>query len=731
MRAGVVAAVLALCAAAAPVAIAAEPPPAQLVLRADDLTYDRDQGLVIASGSVEVAQGERVLLADSLVYNQRTGTVTAAGNVSLLEPSGEVLFASHIELGDEMKRGIARDIRILLTDDSRFAANGAVRTGGNRTEMSKAVYSPCKLCPEHRDRPPLWQIKAVRVVHDQARQDIEYRNATLEFFGIPVAYTPYFSHPDPTVKRRSGFLAPVFGSSNQLGLTAQIPYHFVLGPNRDATFAPIFATGEVPVLTGEYRQRTETGQFEFAGSATWPKRRDALGEVVDGREFRGHIEGSGKFDLGDAWRWGFQVERATDDTYLKRYDFSSADTLTSRVFLEGSRGGGYASVNGYAFQGLDSCDEPGETPLILPIAEYKYLSEPGMWGGRYSFDANLMSLTHSAGTIIDAPDVGCPTNVGGGASVRRLSVSGGWQRPFLGQAGDIYSLSASVRGDLYWVDEVVVDPMAPAPEKFSGLTGRIFPQLALDWRYPWIRQTGTMRQVIEPMVQVALSPYGGNPDEIPNEDSKNFEFDDTNLFSQVRYPGLDRVDGGPRVSYGVRLGVYGVGGGRTTAFIGQSLRIGGGSTFDSGSGLEDNLSDFVGRVVVAPSDYFDLSYRFRLGRNDLAPRRSELDLTAGPEWLRVKLGYLSLDEAPSEDDVGKRQEINVSGTAALGRYWSVNGRFRRDLTGESTLRVGGGLTYEDECLFFSIDVERNFITPERDIGEGTTVKLALRLKPLT
>ncbi len=137
MRAWLVAALLAMCASA--MAGSAAEPPAQVVLRADELTFDRNQNLVIASGNVEVAQGKRVVLADTLTYNQLTGIVTATGNVSLLEPSGDVLFADHIELSDEMRNGIARDIRILLTDDSRFAANGAVRTGGNRTEMSKAV----------------------------------------------------------------------------------------------------------------------------------------------------------------------------------------------------------------------------------------------------------------------------------------------------------------------------------------------------------------------------------------------------------------------------------------------------------------------------------------------------------------------------------------------------------------------------------------------------------------
>ena len=732
MQPGLAAGLLALCMAVAPVAHAAEPADqtTPLVLRADEVTFDRGQNLVVASGNVEIAHGERILLADQVTYNQLTDTATASGNVSLLEPSGDVLFASRIDLSDRFSNGIARDVRILLADESRFAANGAVRTGGNRTEMSKAVFSPCRLCPEHRDRPPLWQLKAERVVHDQARQTIDYKKVSLEVFGIPIAYAPFFSHPDPTVKRRSGFLAPSYGSSNQLGLTVQTPYFFVLGPHRDATFAPIFTTGEGIVLTGEYRQRTRSGKFEMAGSMTYPERRDANNEVTDGRQFRGHIEGSGKFDLGDDWRWGFQVERASDDTYLKRYDFNSADSLTSRLFIEGSHDRSYAAVNGYAFQGLEACDDPEETPLVLPIAEYRYLSEPDGFGGRYSLDANVMALTHSAGTVVDKGATPCPTVDGGGAEVRRFSLAGGWRLPYLGRAGDIYTLSATLRGDLYWVDEVVVNPGAPVLRTFSGLTGRIFPQFALDWRYPWVRQTGTVRQVIEPVVQLAVSPFSHNPDEIPDEDSKGFEFDDTNLFSLNRFPGLDRVEGGPRLSYGMRWGVYGVSGGRTTAFVGQSLRLMDEDTFKPGSGLRDHLSDIVGRVVVSPSRYLDLSYRFRFGWIDLAPRRSEFDLTAGPESLRVKLGFLSLDEAPAEDDVGKREELTMSARATLGPNWSITGHYRRDVTNGRTLKVGGGVVYQDECVYVSSEVGRRFITPERDIGEGTSFNFTIRLKHL-
>ncbi len=702
---------LGLAAADARAQIATLDGSAPVVLRADDVAYDSRQGIVIATGNVEVAQNNRILFADRITFDKQTNTVKASGNVSLLEPTGEVLFAEEVELTDEMKEGVMRDIRIILTDNSRMAANGAVRSGGYRTEMRQAVFSPCKLCPDNPDAAPLWQLKAARVVHDQRRHEIEYSDVVLEAFGVPIAYAPFFSHPDPTVKRRSGFLTPTYRSGSELGFSLQVPYYFNLAPNRDATLAPIFTTKEGPVLVGEYRARTERGEYQLAGSITNPESRGLNGETIGGRDVRGHIEGTGAFQLSDVWRWGYQLDRATDDTYLRRYNFSNEDTLTSRLYLEGIDGRNYAGINGYAFQGLEVDDDPGQAPLVLPIAEYNLVLEKGLFGGNYTFDANLMSLSRTEGT-----------------DTRRLSVDGGWHLPFIGSAGDIYTLNTQLRGDLYWVDDLANRGRTASSDE---ITGRIVPSLSLDWRYPWIRQAGTTRQIIEPVAKIAVSPYGGNPDGIPNEDSQDFEFDHTNLFDLMRFPGLDRVEGGPRVSYGLRAGVYGISGGRTTAFFGQSYRVKADSTFERGSGLEDKFSDFVGSVNISPADFVDLSFRFRLDHDDLSPRRSEVNLNGGPNWLRINFGYLSLDDPPDnlDDDVEAREEINVSARFRFASNWSISANTRRNLTTDNTIRYGFGINYGDECLIFSTRFVRSF-TQDRDVEPTTSIQFVVTLRNL-
>ena len=220
---------------------------APVVFRADEVEYDEQLALTIARGHVEISQNGQVLLADTVTYNQRTDTITASGNVSLSQPTGEIAFADFIELRDSMNEGFAKNIRLLLSDRSRLAANTGRRTKGIRTELRRAVYSPCDLCKTDPTAPPAWQLKAREIDHDKELKLVEFKDATMEIDGWPVFYTPYISTPDPTVKRASGFLTPSFGGSNTLGAHATIPYFIDLGPDKDLTLAPRFTTKVGPV----------------------------------------------------------------------------------------------------------------------------------------------------------------------------------------------------------------------------------------------------------------------------------------------------------------------------------------------------------------------------------------------------------------------------------------------------------------------------------------------------
>lgn len=682
------------------------------LLSAETVSYDTQLEIVTASGNVEISDEERILLADSVSYNIREGTVRASGNISLTEPNGDVIFAEYLELDDSLRTGFIRGIRILMSDNARFAANGGRRFANGDTELAKAVYSPCELCPDDPERAPLWQIKAARVVHDGKEKTVRYRHAVLEFFGVPVAYTPYFEHPDPTVKRKSGFLTPRFGSSSELGLKAEIPYFFNLAPNRDVTLSPLITSKEGVMLQAEYRHRTETGRYRVAGSGTYVDERDDFNRALDNKEFRGHIESDGRFDIDPTWRWGFDVNRTTDDTYLRRYDLSSAHTLTSDLFLEGFRRRNYAHASAFAFQGLRVEDDSGLTPIVAPLLEYEMVTEPSDLGSRYRLGLSAVALQRTDG--IDTS---------------RMSARGAWQLPYTSPIGDVYTMTAALTGDLYWIDDVDRGGV-PANNADDGFEGRVLPHLAFDWRYPFVRRDNTVRQLIEPIAQVIYTPDDGKSDDIPNEDSISVEFDDTNLFDLNRFPGYDRIETGLRVNYGVKASVYGQSGGYSSLILGQVLRLEDSDEFDTNSGLADSASDLVASLTISPSELFDLTTRFRLDPDNLDRRRNEVYASMGGERLKLIGSYVFLDKDLTANLLEEREELYLWGRARLTPGWSLMAQGRRDLTSDGgTINAGAGLRYEDECLIFEVALERDF-TRDRDVEPSTNLNFRVVLKQL-
>ncbi len=691
-------------------------PPSQdpgVLITAEQVQHDQAKGVVSAEGKVEITTDERILRADRVSYDTRNDVVSAEGNVVILEPTGEVFFADKVQLRDQLRNGFIFGIRALLSDNSRMAANAASRRDGNKTIMSKAVYSPCNLCPDNPGRAPLWQLKAHKVEHNQLAQRIDYKDVVLEVYGVPIAYSPFFSHPDPTVKRKSGFLAPSLKSTSELGSMVTVPYYWVIAPHRDLTFSPTFTTKEGVILAGEYRERTETGEYKFDASVTYPEKRDANNQLEGDREIRGHLRGDGKFDIDDTWRWGFSAFASSDDTYLDRYRISGSDVLESNAYIEGFRGRNYAAANAWAYQDLRQNQESGQTPHVLPLLEYSYVGEPGKLGQRFNFETSFLSLVRTDGR-----------------DTTRMSANVGWRLPYIGPAGDVYTLNANVRADGYVVNDSDGSLNRSGGNQEDGFDGRIWPTLSFDWRYPFVRRDGTTRQIIEPIVQAVVTPNEGNSKNIPNEDSQSFEFDDTNLFSENRFPGIDRVEDGPRLNYGLRAGVYGESGGYSSFLFGQTLRARKSGTFDGNTGLEEHLSDYVGRIQIVPGPYLSYTQRFRMDRDSLNIRRNEIDLEAGPKALRFKVGYAELEDELANDEFISREELRLSGTAKITPNWTLTAYDQIDLTDDGgTIKYGGTLTYLDECIEVSFGMERRF-TQDRDIQPSTDFNFRVVLRGL-
>lgn len=687
-------------------------------LVADEVGYDDDFGIFVARGHVEAQRGDKIIMADTLTYNERTKAVTANGNVAMLMPNGDTFFGNYADVSEDFNDGIVRGFKGLLKDKSRIAAQTAQRVGGNKMILKNAAYTPCLPCKTDPTRQPIWQVKARDVIQDDTQQTITYHDAWMEMWGLPVFWTPYFQHPAPGVKRASGLLEPRFSaSSGRAGYQYAQPYFVALGPDKDVTLTPIVRVGGGPDPAGavgdiEYRQRMRDGAFRLEVSGT---QEDRVGNedttIVKHNEFRGHLEADGLFQINRDWRWGFNNKVTLDKSYLRQYHFGSPDWLENQLWAEGFFGRSYFDARAMGFQSTDKDFDSDNAPMVLPSLNYNFVGEPGPYGAYWGLNVNTRNIVRSE----DRDSL-------------RFSAAPNWTLPYTSSIGDIYELKLSLQTDLYIVNDVDKNSDDVNGGDFDGVAGRFFPEASLKWRYPFVNAGESITQVFQPIAQLVLAPDCCNTGKIPNDDSRAFEWDDTKVFDPDRFAGSDRVDSGSRLNYGFEWTGYLPEGGSLDLFLGQSLRFwNDGDEVRAGSGIDDDLSDLVGRVVVTPAEWLDMSYRFRLDVGDMDMNRQDLGLVVGPEELRASLNYVQI-----EDDVGggKEEQIGLGIRAKIGEYWSIGAQGSYDIHDSELIAIGSVLDYQDECFGLLLNASYAPESDEDDTSGDFTAMVQFRFTNL-
>ncbi len=696
---------------------------------ADAVEYDRDAGIVTATGHVEAWQNDNILRADKVTFDRNTNVAAATGNVVVLQPDGQVLFADYAELTAGMKDGILRGMRAQLAENGKLAANGARRTNGLINELSKVVYSTCNICKDDPSQPPFWQMRASSAVEDKEHERIEFTDATLEMFGYPVAYFPYFSNADPSAKRQSGFLIPSVGNSSFVGTFLSAPYYVVLDDQSDVTITPTVTSRDGPQLDLDYRRRFNDGELSLNGSVGYLN----SGEVGSQNTLQGSVFAKGRFDYDPNWRYGFDVDRASSVNYLEafslgRYLGSVPSVLTSSAFVEGFGEGAYAKLDSRVYQSLTTSLSDTQLPVVLPRFEYSYFGAVDSLGGRLSMDGGAFNVFRSVGV-----------------NTRRGSLSATYERPFIGELGDEWTVTLHGDAAAYDFDKLGQQPVFGTPAG-SGDVAQALPQAAVMFRWPFVRDSEEWgQQILEPIVQGVVAPNSGDSQftRIPNEDSVDFEFNDSNLFSLNRFPGVDRLEGGSRVAAALHAAWY-LNGTALDGLVGQSYQTEVLRDLPPKSGLNHNVSDLVGHASFTPTSWFDVTYRTRLDKDSYQIRLADAVATVGGPKLSFGVGYLRTSTNPytlltSPDTLFfsppsaantavffPRDEATLSVNSKLGDY-KVGGYARRDLATNQMIAVGANAAYENECYIFDVIFTKLYTTINNQSG-STSVLVQMTFK---
>ncbi len=688
-------------------------------LEAETLINDEENQIVTASGSVEMVQNGRILKADQVSYNLRTDQVKASGNVVVSEADGTTYFADDIELTQDMKDGFVQGLRILLNDGSRFTAMEGTRTGGTVVILKKATYTPCEPCKEDPENPPLWQLRADKITHDETEKRISYRDAWFEFAGVPLLYTPYFSHPDGSEKQKSGFLMPTAGYDSELGASYQQEYYWALAPDKDVTVGAIVPTNVNPVALAEYRQRFDNARIQFNGSATISDHADR----VNGRsrtihdEARGHLFGEGQWDMNENWRSGMKVAVASDDQYLRQYNFDSDDVLENELYAERFSGRNYMVGRMMAFQDVRISRRQVDQPAVLPEVVASFYGAPNdTLGGRWNATMSALGLYRD----------------GSGQDVARGSAEVGWQRRYITGFGLVNKLDALIRGDVYNVqsrDETLSNPNDDQSTQTRG-----FAQANWETSYPFVKRLETSQITVAPVVSFTAGTnvdYDENQG-IPNEDSQDFTLDASNIFESNRFPGYDRIEDRSHVTYGIRTGWYGDNGYRGELYFGQSHRVDeDDNPFNEGSGLSGQDSDYVGQLSLTLAEYLTLDYRTQLDNNNMSSQRHDLDGYFSWDPLQLGVRYFYADALSNTDLTEAREQIRPSARLRFYDHWYVSGDVWYDLSDrqDGLRQAGYGIDYDGQCMTFALTAQRT-LTDDSTGDSDTEIMLRVGFKNL-
>ena len=722
--------ILALPQAAMAQQAAAPPPEAPstepvIEFSADEVTYDTNADLVTAQGRVRMSRDGNYLATDRVSWDRKSGRVVAEGNVVVVTPQGDKLVGERVDLTDSLRDGTVDNLLIVLESGGRIAATRGTRTG-DISSLENAVYSACPVvtetgCP----RNPSWKISAARVSHDSASGRIRFNGGRLTVLGVTLPLLPVFSIGDGSQKGGfSGALVPGIRIDSNNGLELDFPYYWRIDRNRDLTITPHIYTGSLPALEARWRHLTTIGAYQLSGFVTYGNvpDPDAIDLTPEDREgVRGYFEGNGRFQLDPYWTLTGAFRAATDKTVARRYDITRDDRLRSFISAERIDLDSYISIEGWAFQGLRSTDQQNRIPIALPAIDARLRLDEPVLGGKVEVQANSLAILR-----IDGQDT------------QRAFASARWDLRKLTRMGQELTLTAYARADAYHTqdsDETAVDIYRGE----DGWQFRGIGALAADVKWPLVGNLWGGTQRLTPRVQLVLTPPTENLD-IPNEDARAVDLEDSNLFALNRFPGYDRWEDGSRVTYGLEW-AFDRPKWSIDAVVGQSYRLTREpSIFPDGTGLTNRFSDIVGRTRVRFGRLVDVTHRYRIDKDSLAIRRNELDLTVGTDLTYVQVGYLRLnrDISTAIEDLRDKEELRLAGRWQIHRYWSVFGSTVLDLSdseedplnladGFEPVRHRVGISYEDECLELGVAWKRDY---ER-IGEfrkGSTFSINFSLK---
>ena len=697
------------------------------VINSDYITYDKVSEKIISSGKVKVEfDNNYTVETKEIIYFKNTGEIHV-NYVSKIEDNFEneiefkkfryntndkLLKGKLVKLKDSQKnfynfdhaiinfsknKIIAENVSIDFNktifgntlNDPRIRGNYFFSDGKNSI-IKKGVFTTCK---KNDDCPP-WQIKAKEIKHDKEKKIINYKHAWLEVYDKPIIYFPKFFHPDPSVKRQSGFLTPQIIDSSSLGLSFKLPYYKVISDNKDLTFTPrIFSENEV-LFQNEYRQVNKNSKH-VADFSLKEKNSSSKTHFFSNSITKIDMD---TFDISEV---ELNLETTSDDDYLKTHNIKSAvnenqSLLKSFLVFRGNSRDMDLEAKIEAYEDLTKNSSSDKYEFIFP--SYKFSK-------RFSSNYNGEYEVISRGNYKNYN-----TNIFEKVLINDLKFA---SNPKITPSGFINKFNFLLKN--------ITSEGENSSDYKNKFNSENYGSFFYDISYPMKRDGKFFDNFLTAKGSLMYSPNA-------NKDLKTLDrkIDMNNIFTQNRLSLDDSVEGGQSLTIGGEYSLKGKNGGNDiiSAGLATVLRDDEEMNLPKKSTLNNKGSDIVGSFVFEPNKKIKFDYNFSMD-SDFGSTNYNLLKTD----ISVNKFVTSFEFLQEDDEVGNESFLSNETAYNFNDAYSLKYRTRRNKKTDFTEFYNLIYEYKNDCLTASIRYNKDYYT-DNELQPTEEIFFSISIVPL-
>lgn len=652
-------------------------------LIADEIKINQ-AGELVASGAVTVWYEDRKVTASSITYASQNDKLIIRGPIRIIDNQSTMILGDQAELSEDLKVGIIKSAKIILGYQVQIAAAKVLQKDARYSEAFNIAATSCHVCL---NKTPLWQIRARKIVQDKFEKQIYFEHAQLRVLDIPVFYLPFMRLPDPSLKRATGLLAPKLKTSSVLNTGIKIPYFIRLNKHKDFTITPFYSP-KTKTIEYRYRQAYTSGFMLIEGALT----RDAL---IPNKN-RGYILSDTSLILQNGYNLGIQLQAVSDPSYLFEYDFAQLDRLNTKLELSRSMRYQNSEVKLSNYHSLRENENNATQPTLVAEGAIESRLNPDMIKGEIGLEANFLKSYRYSDLNNDGPDSDTLVD---GYDTTRLSLLSNWDHGWEIANGIILHFENEFGLSQYYVQQHAdIGPKAT----------RMFGVGAVGLRWPWYRiNSNGGIGIVEPQIQLVRSVSSNSA--VPNDDSTQVEFDEGNLFRLNRAPGLDLIENGSRLNVGLAGSQFMDSGSNLSWKIGRVLRSEALSTFPSGSGLSNSISDWLLATNFQQKNGIELINRALIA-SDGVVTKSETSLKVNRNQHQIRATHVELTKDSNISQNQSLSSVTLEWNYNLNSNWRSDSKFQFDSNIGRLSKLELGLRYENECVNVDLSSSRSFST---------------------